>query len=191
MNSNYIEKLDILIADPLFLNNIGGKNIKFDILKLKFSYVDFKDVDIILLSNNTINCDTEILNYFRDKILKNFGMQGLKEYNLFIQKYKPEILKNKYRIADLFIKKGLSENSAINFMEIYLNSILEDSFSEKISNFNFYSRLVNVYKQGNIVCGYQFIKNRQYKKYNIFSYPVDQYNVKIEYPCNDVVVYMY
>lgn len=191
MNLNYTEKLDILINSPLFLINIGSKNIKNYTLNLKFSCVEFKDIDTILLSDNTINCDTEILNNFRDKIFKNLGMQGLKEYNFFIQKYKPEIFKNKNNIIDIFIKKGLSESSAINFMQIYLNSILEENFSEKISNFNFYSNLIDIYKEGNIVCGYQFLKNIKYKIYDIFSYPVDQYSEDVEYPYNNIVIYLY
>ena len=179
-----------LIESSIFLKNIGKKNNeKF---KLNYICISYDEINEIANSDKTINCDTEIMNNFRTIIYNNLGQKGLKEYNKFVVENRNEFFLIKDEVFTIFSRKSLSEDLALNFMEIYFNSILEDYFKEKYSiNFAFFHDLFEFFKKGHIVCGYQFLRTKHEKLSNILSHAVDDFSLKNYIDKDKILIFVY
>ncbi|WP_335953232.1 hypothetical protein [Acinetobacter higginsii] len=179
-----------LIEASVFLENIGEKNSIEN--SLNYTFISCDEINNILKSNKTINCDTEIMNNFRTLIYDNLGQSGLKEYNKFILESKSEFYARKDEVFNIFLRKNLSEDIALNFMEMYFNSTIEAYFKERYSiDFFFFGYLMQFFKKGHVVCGYQFLTVKHNKLYDILNYAVDNFSITKKIDKSEILVFIY
>ncbi|MCZ3153751.1 hypothetical protein NYZ16_09045 [Acinetobacter baumannii] len=187
---NDLSKFKELIESSIFLENIGKENI--DKVNLNYTCISYDEINEIANLDKTINCDAEVMNNFRSLIYNDLGQNGLKEYNKFVVENRNEFFSIKDEVFSIFSRKRLSEDVALSFMEIYFNSILEDYFKEKYSiNFYFFHDLLEFFKKGHVVCGYQFLTAKHGKLYSILSYAVDNFSLKNSFDKDKILVFVY